>query len=73
MRNLYIEAFVIGLIVAVFGILYSKLISKGNHPRLDSPYLISMLMVLFLTGATIHLLFEWVGANEQFCRMMNLD
>lgn len=70
MRNVWYEAFIVGILVAVLGVLFSKLMTKGSHPRMDSPYLITMILTLILTGMAVHLFFEWSGTNEKFCRTL---
>lgn len=64
------EAIIVGLLTAVVGVIFSKIMTKGSHPRLDSPYLVSMVVCLILTGMAIHLGFEYTGLNQKFCEAL---
>lgn len=64
------EAIIVGIITAIIGVLFSKIMTKGSHPRLDSPYLISMILCLVFTGMAIHLGFEYTGINKRFCESL---
>lgn len=64
------EAIIVGILTAIVGIIFSKIMTKGSHPRLDSPYLISMIVCLILTGMAIHIGFEYTGLNHKFCETL---
>ena len=68
-KQVLIEALLVGVLVVIIGIILSRILSGNTHPRIDSPYLLSMVVCLLLIGMVIHLGFEVFGINEQFCKI----
>ncbi len=69
-RSMLTESIIIGIVVATVGIILSKLTTKESHPRLDSPYFISMALCFAGAGIAVHLLFEYTGINKKFCETL---
>lgn len=67
------EAAILGLILIVFVLLFSFIISGGSHPDFSEgifgKYNPQMYASLFLAGGALHLLFEYMGWNAMFCKM----
>ena len=64
-NNLIYEVLVIGLItIIIYSILY-KFIGNTNIKITDYN---RILFIAFLTGCSLHIIFEIIGANEYWCR-----
>ena len=68
---LLIEASIVGVVVAIVGTLLTLLVvlSKGKSTKFIWNF--GMFAVLFLTGALSHILFEFTGFNNYYCKMFN--
>ena len=64
---LSIEAFIVGVVVAIVGTLLTLLKEKCTKFKFN----LNRFMILFLTGALSHILFEIVGFNKYYCKMFN--
>jgi hypothetical protein len=72
--NLFIEAIIVGLINAIFGILISTLLMYVFSPDFTIKkynFWPHVLFSYFITGLIIHILFEWVNMNKKFCCYRN--
>ena len=68
---LLIEASIVGVVVALVGTLLTFLFVKLSGKSTKFIWNFSMFVVLFLTGALSHLLFEAIGINKYYCKMFN--
>ncbi len=73
MKDLLIEAFVVGIITLIVGYTISYLISvlfKNNLPPVCKDWNKNRVMEisLFLTGTVTHLLFDLLGGNKWYCK-----
>jgi|TARA_B110000259_G_scaffold104745_1_gene120360 hypothetical protein len=73
MISLFIEAFVVGILIVVIGSIISFVI--GRLLKTDLPPVCKdwnknrvMEICLFLTGFITHLIFEACGANRWYCK-----
>lgn len=57
--NLIIEAIIVGFSTLLIGVLIHKIPSKKTK---------NIYYLLFLTGYATHFIYEWIGANEGYCR-----
>ena len=74
MRQLVIEAVVVGLTLIVIGNVVSVFVAKCckvDLPKICNTWnkFYAMEVSLFLTGVVTHLLFEWLGVNKYYCKM----
>ena len=76
MIRLLIEAFCVGILTVLFGLLIS--FSVGSFFSVDLPLICKkwnknhvMEITLFLTGFTIHLFCEFTGINGWYCQRRN--
>ena len=68
---LLIEASIVGIVVALVGTFLTFLFVKISGKSTKFIWNFSMLFVLFLTGALSHILFEFTGFNNYYCKMFN--
>lgn len=70
MAQLILETLIIGLITGVIGFIISTLLmvlfSKGFSFK-EYTFWFQVFIGYFITGAIIHLSFEWAGLNQKFC------
>lgn len=64
---LFIEAIFVGFLVLVFGVLFSA-ISMGWEETRKFKHWMSILVVMFLLGVTVHLVCELTGLNKWYCK-----
>jgi hypothetical protein len=62
------EAVIFGVLLLAIAFALGRLFSGGKYPDLKAPYAKTMILVLFLSGALLHIGFEITGGNERFCR-----
>lgn len=65
-----IEAIVVGIMTVITGLIVQKLVSYtqlNNNLNVQSVYIIH----LFIIGFLIHVMSEWVGINQWYCRNGN--
>ena len=73
MRELLLEAFIVGLLVVIVGTIISFFISKlvkSTMPPMCKDWNKNFVMeiCLFITGFLTHILFEFIGANKWYCK-----
>jgi membrane-bound ClpP family serine protease len=73
MKDLLIEALVVGVATVLVGSIVGLLVGKvlgSDLPSVckDWNKKYAMEISLFLTGAVLHLLFELVGGNKWYCK-----
>ena len=70
MKQLLIEALVVGIATVVIGtlvsLMYSAIVPKIEGKKWNKYF--AMETVLFLTGVMAHFLFEMIGANKWYCK-----
>lgn len=72
MLKLVTEALVVGVSVAVMGLLVHILYhSKHAHSDKIKQDTIDLIIILFFTGVFLHLLFEVTGINMWYCKNGN--
>lgn len=66
------EALIVGLLLIVFVVAVSYIISKGTYPDFSqgifSQHYPQMYASLLLAGSLFHLVFEYTGGNAAFCK-----
>jgi len=67
-KQVLYEALIFGVLLLAITFALSKLFSGGKYPDMKAPYAKTMILVLFLSGALLHIGFEITGGNEKFCR-----
>lgn len=69
MKQLIFEAFVVGILAAIFGFVISTAIMFLNPEFSFEKYKFwpQVLISYFLTGVLLHFAFEFAGANAWYC------
>lgn len=62
----FLEALIIGIIALILGILISEIMKKTITFEKNS--LLPMYIGIFILGASMHLIFEFLGLNSWWCR-----
>ena len=68
---LLIEASIVGVVIAIVGTLLTFLVVLSTGKSTKFIWNFTMFAVLFLTGALSHILFEFTGFNNYYCKMFN--
>lgn len=66
-KLLIVEVIIIGVLTMLLQLVIYRALT-GSFPSQSKPYFNQMLIGGFLLGASLHLGFEVVGANESWCR-----
>lgn len=63
-ENLFIEALIIGISTIVLGLIVKYFIELLFKPH----YLLTFVLILFLTGFLIHIICQITGINKWYCK-----
>lgn len=72
--KLFVEAFIVGVSTVIMGLLLHVLL--GHHSQhANSPHMkkemIQLTILLFLTGVSLHIFYEFTKMNKWYCKNGN--
>ena len=67
MTDLIIEALAVGVGVMIIGLLLMWL-AKNILPKTNLNTFFAHTVMLFILGVTVHLVCEWIGVNNWYCK-----
>jgi high-affinity Fe2+/Pb2+ permease len=70
MTNLFVEALIAGIMVAIVGLIVSYIIMRYTSKEEASNFSHwgSIILSFFITGFTVHLVSEYLGINKNYCK-----
>lgn len=73
MNKLFAEAFTVGIVSGIFGLVISTLLMLPSKDFSWKKYHFwpQVLLAFFFTGFSLHIIFELTGANKWYCKNGN--